>query len=475
MVPTVPEAEPRVRSNPGNPISNYSRDVLVLTTEPLPLPGRTTTGAGLRAFGLAAGLRSRGFKVTIASAAAGEAEDNSCFEGMQVCHFRRGELNPLLQKASPEVIVLQHWGLARDLPEVTVPLAIDLAGPHLLERAYWGSNRLDADLTEKLAALRRADFVTVSGVYQRHYFYPFLMMAGFDIRKEHIPVIPFSVPPIVPEASPTQREPLSFVYGGAFLAWQDPAESIRWLLEEMHMAGRGKLYFHGGPHPVLDASGGRFSALLETLRQDPFAEVIGYLPYDELMARYQRYSVALDLMAFNPERELAFTTRTMFYLYCGLPVIYNSYSELSQVIREKKCGWTIAEDDEQAFRTVVRNILNGKADIKTPAENAKTAAREFDWQKTIEPLAQFCASPCIRSGKNGQLVRHEAMLRENETLRLECAQLQQDLDSIRGKFLFRLHSRFASAGIWMAPFVYALTFPIALYLYLRFRYSQNRR
>ena len=47
-------------------MSNQTK-ILILTTEPLPLPGMAATGAGLRAWGLAFGLRSAGMtKVTIA-------------------------------------------------------------------------------------------------------------------------------------------------------------------------------------------------------------------------------------------------------------------------------------------------------------------------------------------------------------------------------------------------------------------------
>ena len=42
------------------------RRIAVLTTDPLPVPGSPTTGAGLRAWGLAEGLRARGHDVAIA-------------------------------------------------------------------------------------------------------------------------------------------------------------------------------------------------------------------------------------------------------------------------------------------------------------------------------------------------------------------------------------------------------------------------
>jgi len=48
-------------------------------------------------------------------------------------------------------------------------------------------------------------------------------------------------------------------------------------------------------------------------------------PRDKLINEYTGASVAWDVMARNPERELAFTSRTVEYL--GLPVVYNNYAE----------------------------------------------------------------------------------------------------------------------------------------------------
>jgi len=57
--------------------------------------------------------------------------------------------------------------------------------------------------------------------------------------------------------------------------------------------------------------------------------VLGYVrfyPTPDKLIEYTGASVAWDVMARNPERELAFTSRTVEYLWC-LPVVYNNYAE----------------------------------------------------------------------------------------------------------------------------------------------------
>ncbi len=462
--------------------------ILVVTTEPLPLPESATTGAGLRAWGLAQGLIGRGLDVAIATSG------QQCFQDTNVPHsiprlriipFSRPHgLAEVVTADRPDVVVLQHWGLAAELPELTCPLAIDLAGPHLLERLYWGDPDPERSLLEKLAALRRTDFVTCSGDFQRHYFFPYLAQAGWDLRiRDLAPVIPFGVPPV--EKSDAQGSACSdhpeptFVYGGAFLAWQDPTRPIDWLLDELDRAGRGRLLFFGGGHPVIDASGGRFASLVEVLARHPRVEMRPFRPFNQLLDEYRNIgTVALDLMARNPERELAYTTRTVVYLLCGLPVIYNNYSELSSVIERHQAGWTLDPEDEDGFRNTVRSILEGSAPLDRMRGGALAAAAEHDWNGTIAPLADFCAAPFLREGKTASVLAHEVQARELREVRDERDAAVSALLTLQGKLLYRLQRRLPSLAAPLAPLAWLASLPIALYLYLRLRptaTTQRRR
>ncbi len=444
---------------------NNTKPILILTTEPLPLSGCATSGAGLRAWGLFKGLSASGLNVVVATAA---PRPETAPDTANIRFFSRNDIASLLDKVAPVAVVLQHWGLACDIPPLSVPLAIDLAGPHLLERKFWGNRDTDADITEKLNALRRADLVTVSGAWQRHYFYPFLMQAGFDLTQTTIPVIPFSVAPLADdernslEAAP--REPHSFVYGGAFLAWQDPDKPIHWLLDEMDNAGKGTLYFYGGSHPVIDASNGRFADLIEFLKHHARVHFSPFIPFDQLNEQYKKYQVAIDLMAFNPERELAYTTRTLNYLRCGLPVLYNSYSELSAQITDTNAGLTFDPNDENKFRAAVRAILADEIDLAVMRRNALDLATRHDWNKTVAPLARWCRQPSFRDGKTETALRWEVAYNEAQRLRAENDTLRHELDTLKGKRLVRLACKASAFSVLLAPFAWLGTWVATKYI-----------
>lgn len=434
--------------------------VLLITTEPLPLPGWPTTGAGLRAWGLAQGLRSRGHEVRLlmpddaaagfAPAAGAESPTKHLPDWIGV--FRRSELARDPRLVECDVIVLQHWGVARHLGEVAVPLALDLAGPHLLERKLWGSAAPEADLREKLDALRRADFVTASGRRQRDYFLPYLSMAEWDIAgaSDPMPVIPFCMKA---EAARAPARADRFVYGGFFLPWQDPSAAIETALEEMDAAGRGELVFIGGAHPHSDVSRGRFNALVEKLSRHPRVKSHGPASYDDYVALLREGGVALDLMARNAERELAFTTRTVQYMACGLPVIHDNYSELSELIRDAGAGWTLDPADREGLRVLIRGLLTSGIDVSKPAAAARRLVEEkLDWDKSIGPLDEFCREPRERPGKIAAQLAFESRDRRLAETESELAETRSQLDTLRGKRWVRWGLRvFSGRGIAALP------------------------
>lgn len=381
--------------------------ILVLTTEPLPLPGLPTTGAGLRAWSLGFGLRAAGVgEVTLAFAAdAVRGRDVPLDAVPGVKTFERAGLDAFIASEAPDAVVFQHWGLVAEMKETPrCPVAIDLAGPHLLERRLWNSPDPEADLREKIHALARADFVTCSGTFQRHYFLPFLIQAGHDPRATLCPVIPFSLSPGLPEPSP-DREFDTFLFSGMFLPWQDPEQTLRTLVSTLEERGKGKLLFIGGPHPGGDVSGGRFDALQEYLASHPQVEVAGVMGFDDLLARLRRCGAAIDLMPANAERELAFPTRTVTFMWAGLPVIHNNYDELAEPIERARAGWTLDPGDMAGFARLVTRLLGHHEDVRRRSENARKLVQEsYTWDRTITPLAAWCAEPKSRKGKQPLLV-----------------------------------------------------------------------
>ena len=62
-------------------------------------------------------------------------------------------------------------------------------------------------------------------------------------------------------------------------------------------------------------------------------------PHINLIDCYSEASIAWDYYPDSWERQLAITTRTVEYLYCGIVPIYSQDLELSELIKSSKLGY----------------------------------------------------------------------------------------------------------------------------------------
>jgi glycosyltransferase involved in cell wall biosynthesis len=379
--------------------SGMNRSVLVVANDMLPYPGQPVSGSGLRAWGLGEGLRGRGHDVRYAIPAASANSGTPRGSDGPLFYELHG-LHDVLATTAPDVVVFQHWvgvGAAADLD---VPVVLDLHGPLMIETAF--QRRPEVDPVElakvKLDAFRRADFVTCAGPQQRFYFLTWFLLSGGDVTEDAISVIPVSLPPDAPEHEWPSPE-VNFVYGGMFLPWQDPSVGLSTLVSVLESEGAGHLDFFGARHPMYpDMETPVLDELEHRLKESSRVTVHGLWPRDRLLEHYRRSYVAIDLMRRNTERELAFTTRTAEYLWCGLPVIYNDYGELTPMIRDYEAGWITSPEDADSLGELLRKIVHDPAEIRRRSANTRQLARErLNWEVTTGPLDEYCRDPVRRS------------------------------------------------------------------------------
>jgi hypothetical protein len=383
--------------------ASLPRKIVVLSPDILPYPGLPTVGSGLRAWGLAEGLRSRGHDVALSMPrAAARGREDVLPSDVVERSWDLGNLLHIVARERADTVLVCGWPVLDVLPteNIGVPIVLDQPGPHFLERQFERVGTDEENRQSKLRALRKADFFTSSGRRQHAYFARWLADAGWTANEieTRSASIPFSMPPDVPRREPSNG--LTFVYGGVFLPWQDPTVGLETVVAELERRGDGVLHLFGAHHPLGGIAESRIPQLFARLEQSPRVVLHEFVAYEDLVRFYARAHVAVDLMARNAERELAFTTRTVVYLWCGVPVIYNDYSELSEYIARYDAGWTVNPRDARAIRSAVAEIFANRDLLRRKSENAQRLCREcLDWTQTIEPLDQFVRWPSLRSAR----------------------------------------------------------------------------
>lgn len=380
--------------NNSEPQPAAHRRVLVFCADAIPVAGLPTTGAGLRSWGIGKGLEARGHEVLFSVPAVYQQRFNLPPDMARLC-WRPDNIVEHVNQVRPDVVVFCHWPTTCLPHRLDVPTVIDFHGPHLLERLYQGFLTPEANIREKLVALRKVDFFTCAGEMQRLYFLAWIMLAGFDPRDELLAAIPFSMDGTSMPIHDSSASVPEFVYGGIFLPWQDSAIALTTAAKTLEENDKGILKVFGGPHPALPIEGTEgVRRLMSDLAGSTHVRQPGLIGRDELVKVYTRATAAIDLMMPNVERELAFTSRTVEYLWCGLPVIYNDYAELAGYIRDYDAGWTLRADDVPGIKRVIEEILADPAMAQRKGLNAQRLVREkLSWERTIEPLDRYIRNP----------------------------------------------------------------------------------
>ncbi len=377
---------------------------LVFTTDLIPLPGVPTSGTALRTFGIISGLRSHGHEVVVSvprSAVHGFRKRQTLdaltpdarilFLQLEQLAFDSFNQSRIIEQTSPDVIICGHWPAMILETKPIQPLIVDLAGPHLLERHYQGSPHQDAAVLAKLAILATADFFIVSGPTQGAYFHSFMDRVGVENPLARMIRITMPLSPEVPAPRTTvSPEFPRFIFGGVFLPWQDPSKGLRQLAQTLERERHGQLLLIGGKHPNYAVKSGLYDQLFSELEHSERVTLKPLAPFDKFLAELGQADIALDLMSWNLERELAVTIRSTTYLWSGLPVIYNDFADLSELIKKYNAGWCINPDNTDELVPVLEDIWRHPEIVLEKAQGAhQLAVEEFSWDKAVLPLLQM--------------------------------------------------------------------------------------
>lgn len=361
--------------------------ILIVTHEILPDLPDPATGCGIRVWSLAETLQSQGFEVRIAVPHGHllSIHPESQIHQKYVGFVRPQELDDLIRDFHPRLILAEKWETLYFHKPEGVPVLLDCSAPLCLEGMFldeeWNSRMIG-----KIGALRKADGFLFPTERLKHYYLPWLLMAGFEPLRTPMATIPFAFPAELPKhQAPT--EPV-FLCAGTDNPWYECRPHLGRLLETLQKLGTGRLELITGNHP-LDRTGRRRRLELEKSfpPDSERLEVQPLVPFPQFVERCRRATVGIDLAGHHVERELAFTVRTLNYLWCGLPVILSDRNPLAKEVQEADAGWVLPDGDGAGLDGLLAEIVKNPDFVRKRSENAqRLVRRRYTWKHLEEPL-----------------------------------------------------------------------------------------
>jgi len=411
--------------------ASETKKILIVTCQALPDPQQPATGGSLRAFGLGEALKEKGHTVVysvpqISLDTSGKRTDKF----MQWSH-RGTDIHQVISQIKPDVVFFGNWGLLLHTESCNVPVIVDINGSLILENHFRnrGWSIID-DAQSKIRALVKADLIVAGSKRQKAYLFAWCLLAGIDPAKINIEVVPFSLSPEIPESlTPNEAEFIIAGYNWPWLNGQDAIETVDRELETMEC---GQLHIYTQNPPYVDTIPEENSAYDSTaciqIEHLARVQIHNAISFKELSMKMSTSSVALDVWHKNPERELSYPSRTVAYLWCGLPVIVSAYSEIAEMVDRYQAGWVVDPGDRESLCNLVRDIVTKRLDLSEYRRNArKLAFEQLTWDKTIEPVHRFCCQPVINRVSLPLFASRIALQKELEESRRTSEKLIEEI------------------------------------------------
>ena len=306
------------------------------------------------------------------------------------------ELQALVAKVDPDAVLVESIEDARHIQDGRWSVVLDVFAPRLLEQQFQTGAADTREAVRVLDALQRADRFLFSNERQKYFHLPLLALAGVDCTKDAGGVVPISCPPDSPPfVKPAE---LTFVAGGVFWPWADLTQGLNDLLGCLEVVGSGKVRLYGGKYGIRSDTEEYADPRAGLPEKHDRLDFAGMVPIDELWQQYRRGSVAFDLMAPNPEREINLSFRQIDYLRCGLPIITSPRQVIAQDIEEYGAGWLVEPGDVASLQRLVRKLVTNPKLIGEAATAAQALARDrYAWTKTGGPLLAAVETPLHRT------------------------------------------------------------------------------
>jgi glycosyltransferase involved in cell wall biosynthesis len=189
------------------------------------------------------------------------------------------------------------------------------------------------------------------------------------------------------------------IWNGLLVEWFDALTPIRALAEVCKTRDDVKLFFLGTNHPdwVTSAAAPPVQAAMDLSKQLGIYEKnvffnFGWVPYEEIGNYLCEADIGVCAGFDNLEARYAFRTRYMDLFWAELPTVCTSGDILADRIGHDPLGVSVAPGDHEAFARGILRLVEDEAFYAECKANLPAIKQELSWERTLEPLVEFCRS-----------------------------------------------------------------------------------
>jgi glycosyltransferase involved in cell wall biosynthesis len=376
---------------------------IVLSPEPI---RERMAGMGIRALKIAEALHGAGHDVVLAS----PQVETTAGSLPEIVPYGTERFQSAAREAE-FAVVSGHAGLALEGTAFGGALVADLYDPFLIEnlayRSTLGPHVFENDRRALFALLARADLVLAASEEQRLFYLGLLL--GRDLLDpdslesdpdagRRVAIAPFGVDesePGEPSPDPTIGPGARDVLFGGIYDWYDPDLVLDAWPSVLRAVPEARLIFSSIPNPSTTPQAAFARTIARADAEGWTGRSVCGIPWIDHASRggfYRSCRVGVVAHRSSLETDLSFRTRTLDYLWAGLPIVTTPGGAGAALIARSGAGRVVAASP-QALATALVELLLNEPSWQECSERARCAAGEFGWSRVLSPLLAFASSP----------------------------------------------------------------------------------
>jgi hypothetical protein len=383
-----------------------SNRVFIISNDIVPSLGMPVAAPGLRAFGLAEGLRANGANVKTL-VVKGFVDRQWMRFGKSVPHPMGPEteviggfrLSRYLKTHAPATVILINSNQVDNLgPIAGIKYVLDFFAPKMLEMLYHHSGEYpEKEISElrlrKVRAIKLADGFIVNGAKKMPYFLAWLLQADRDIRDLPFEVVNMCAPLAwsgAPRIGPDSGGPVRFAVAGYLHSWSTLGSWVRVIERHLDRSNVSLDLMVPWHWSVSEHYEHTSRGDLDRLAGYGSVTTHGPMTFSNFQGFLSGIDVTIDLFQHNLEREYAMVTRSIIALACGVPVLHPPFTEVSPMIAEYDAGWLVDPEDRAALEAMFSRIIDDPDELRRKKENArKLASAVIEPEVAVKPLVRM--------------------------------------------------------------------------------------
>lgn len=223
-------------------------------------------------------------------------------------------------------------------------------------------------------------------------------------------VIPIGIPDeeyaykktVFREKGSIKKDDFVILWTGGFNTWTDIDTLFEGLEAAMKINPKIKFVATGGEIPEQDIiTYPRFVSLVNSsLYRNNFL-LEGWINGKDVPNYYYEADLGINIDKDIYEVKLGSKSRILDWMRAGLPVISSNVCELTEIIKNKKIGYTFKPHDAAGLARKLLELSEKKEELEKTGQKAKEYAKKnFSFLETVKPFIRWVAEPYFAPDKN---------------------------------------------------------------------------